>query len=156
MSLEYLFQLLSNDKLKNIKKVDARINNQIITMIDEIETYLSISSNKFTIYLFDKKNLVNLYKEQIEIESNKDEIDFNQLILFLEKNIFKIEKLIGKFIKNISLILDHNKILNLNLCLKKKNYNRIIDKKYLENILMEAKDLFKNLSRKSNYTYGYK
>ena len=111
-------------------------------MIDEIETYLSISSNKFTIYLFDKKNLVNLYKEQIEIESNKDEIDFNQLILFLEKNIFKIEKLIGKFIKNISLILDHNKILNLNLCLKKKNYNRIIDKKYLENILMEAKDLF--------------
>ena len=89
-------------------------------MIDEIETYLSISSNKFTIYLFDKKNLVNLYKEQIEIESNKDEIDFNQLILFLEKNIFKIEKLIGKFIKNISLILDHNKILNLNLCLKKK------------------------------------
>ena len=30
VSLEYLFQLLSNDKLKNIKKVDARINNQII------------------------------------------------------------------------------------------------------------------------------
>jgi len=112
-------------------------------MIDEIETYLSISPNKFVIYLFDKKNLVNLYKEQVKIENNTDEIDFNQLILFLEKNIFKIEKLIGKFIKNIYLILHHNKVLNLNFCLKKKNYNRVIDKKYLENILIEAKDLFK-------------
>ena len=112
-------------------------------MIDEIETYLSISHNKFAIYLFDKKNLVNLYKEQIEIDNNRDEIDFNELTVFLEKNIFKIEKLIGKFIKNISLILHDKRILNLNLCLKKKNYNRVIDKKYLENILIEAKDLFK-------------
>ncbi len=47
-------------------------------MIDEIETYLSISPNKFAIYLFDKKNLVNLYKEQVKIESNTDEIDFKQ------------------------------------------------------------------------------
>ncbi len=30
VSLEYLFQLLSDNKLKNIKKIDARINNQII------------------------------------------------------------------------------------------------------------------------------
>ena len=112
-------------------------------MIDEIETYLSISPNKFTIYLFDKKNLVNLYKEQVKIESSTGEIDLNQLTVFLEKNIFKIEKLIGKFIKNISLILHHNKVLNLNFCIKKKNYNRVIDKKYLENILIEAKDLFK-------------
>mgnify|MGYP001434683080 CR=1 FL=1 len=30
VSLEYLFQLLSDDKLNNIKIIDARINNQII------------------------------------------------------------------------------------------------------------------------------
>ena len=56
-------------------------------MTDEIETYLSISPNKFEIYLFDKKNLVNLYKEQVEINSNKVEIDINLLILFLEENV---------------------------------------------------------------------
>ena len=89
-------------------------------MNDEIETYLSISPNKFEIYLFDKKKLVNLYKEKIEIDSNKDEIDLNLLAVFLEKNIFKIEKLIGKFIKNINLILHHKKILNLSLGIKKK------------------------------------
>ena len=54
-------------------------------MNDEIETYLSISSTKFEIYLFDKKNLLNMYKEKIEINSNKDEIDYNLLINFLEK-----------------------------------------------------------------------
>ena len=124
-------------------------------MIDEIETYLSISHNKFAIYLFDKKNLVNLYKEQIVIENNTDEIDFNELTLFLEKNIFKIEKLIGKFIKNISLILRDNRILNLNLCLKKKNYNRVIDKKYLENILIEAKDLFKENYQKNQIMHMF-
>ena len=51
-------------------------------MIDEIETYLSISPNKFEIYLFDKKNLLNTYKEKIEINSNKGEIDYNVLIHF--------------------------------------------------------------------------
>ena len=111
-------------------------------MNDEIETYLSISPNKFEIYLFDKKNLLNMYKEKIEINSNKDEIDYNLLINFLEKNIFKIEKLIGKFIKNIYLILNHKKVLNLSLGIKKKNYNQIINKKHLESILIEAKDLF--------------
>jgi len=112
-------------------------------MTDEIETYLSISPNKFEIYLFDKKNLVNLYKEQVEINSNKVEIDINLLKLFLEENIFKIEKLIGKFIKNIFLILNDSKVLNLHLGIKKKNYNKVVNKKYLENILIEAKDLFK-------------
>ena len=105
-------------------------------MNDEIETYLSISANKFEIYLFDKKNLVNLYEEQVEINSNKVEIDFNLLILFLEENIFKIEKLIGKFIKNIFLILNDSKVLNLNLGIKKKNYNKVVNKKQLLKILL--------------------
>ena len=89
-------------------------------MNNEIETYLSISPNKFEIYLFDKKKLINLYKEKIEIDSNKDEIDLNLLAVFLEKNIFKIEKLIGKFIENIYLILNYKEVINLNLGIKKK------------------------------------
>ena len=34
----------------------------------DLETYLSISPNKFGIYLFDTKNLKNLYKEEIKFE----------------------------------------------------------------------------------------
>tara|TARA_Y100001936_G_scaffold245556_1_gene287704 strand:+ start:495 stop:1199 length:705 start_codon:yes stop_codon:yes gene_type:complete len=112
-------------------------------MIDEkeIETYLSISPNNFGIYLFDKKKLTDLYKEELNFENNSNIIDLNILNKFLEDNIFKIEKSIGKFIKNIFLIIDDNKMLNLNIGIKKKNYKKKIDKKFLENSIAEAKDL---------------
>ena len=112
-------------------------------MIDEqeIETYLSISPNNFCIYLFDKKKITNLYKEELKFENNVEVIDLSNLTKFLEDNIYKIEKLTGKFIKNIFLIIDDKEILNLNIGIKKKNYKEKIDKKFLENSVAEVKDL---------------
>ena len=109
----------------------------------EVETYLSISPQKFGIYLFNKKNFSNLYNKELLLNNRNEEIDLNALNIFLEENIFKIEKLIGKFIENIFLILEMNKIFNLNFGIKKKNYDEIINYKFLENILVDAKDLFK-------------
>ena len=93
----------------------------------DFETYLNISPNKIGIYLFDKNKLVNLYFKEQNFKNNNNFIDLNFLNEFLENNIFKIEKLIGRFIKNITLILDSENILTLNIGLKKKklrkNYN---------------------------------
>ena len=108
----------------------------------ELENYLSVSPNKFAIYSFETNSLKNLYKEEIIINQNKNFIDFDLLKNFLDKNIFKIENLNGKFIKNIFLICDDKNILNLKIGIKKKNYNASIDKDYLKNLLKEAKDLF--------------
>ena len=105
----------------------------------EIETYIHISPNLFGIYLLNIKNLKNLYKEEMKLEDGNNLIN---LEFFLANNIFNIEKLTGKFIKNISLIIEHNKISNINFSLKKKNYEKNISKKYLENIVIDAKDLF--------------
>ena len=69
----------------------------------ELENYLSISPNKFGIYLFDKKNLKNLYKEELILNNNSKFIKLDDLKKFLDNNIFKIEKLSGKFVKNIFL-----------------------------------------------------
>ena len=107
----------------------------------DFETYLNISPNKIGIYLFDKNKLVNLYFKEQNFKNNNNLIDINFLNEFLENNIFKIEKLIGRFIKNITLILDSENILTLNIGLKKKNYEKIITKKFLENSLTELKDL---------------
>ena len=107
-----------------------------------LENYLSISSNKFAIYSFDTNSLKNLYKEEIIINQNNKFIDFDLLQNFLDKNIFKIENLNGKFIKNIFLIFDDKNILNLKIGIKKKNYNNFINRDYLENLLKEAKELF--------------
>ncbi len=113
-------------------------------MIEELEfeTYLFISTNKFEIYLFDKKKSKNLYKEKFNFENNSENLDLITLTKFLDENIFKIEKLIGKFIKNIFLIIEIKELLNINLCIKKKNYDQQISKKNFENSLIEAKDLF--------------
>ena len=110
---------------------------------EELENYLSISPNKFGIYLFDKKNLKNLYKEELVLNHINNSLDFNNLKKFLDKNIFEIEKLSGRFIENIFFIFENNKIFNLEMGIKKKNYNPFTTKEYLKNSLIEAKDLFR-------------
>ena len=86
----------------------------------EFETYLSISTSKFGIYLFDVRNLKNLYKQELILENQTEDIDYKSLKNFLDSNIYKIEKLIGKFIKNIFIVIDNKKILRLNIGIKKK------------------------------------
>ena len=112
-------------------------------MTDELdlESYLSISSKKIGIYILDKKKLKNLYFQEQDFKNNNVFSDLNILNEFLDKNIFKIEKLVGRFIKNIKLIIESEDILKLNIGLKKKNYEKIITKKFLENSLTELKDL---------------
>ena len=114
-------------------------------MAEEIdfETYLSLTKSKFEIYLFDKKNLKNLYKEEIKLENNFNSLDTEILSKFLDNHIFKIEKIIGKFIKNIYLILEDDVSFQVSICIKKKNYDNLINKNNLENALIEVKDLFK-------------
>ena len=69
----------------------------------EFETYLSISQTKFGIYLFDTKNKNNLYEKEIIFEKINF-INYSHLKQFLDDNVFRIEKLVGKFIENIFLI----------------------------------------------------
>jgi hypothetical protein len=102
----------------------------------DFETYLYLSSDKFKIFLFDKKNIKNLFQETITIENNFNFIDFTELTKFLDKNIFKIEKLIGTFIKDIFLIVDNEN----NLMIKLSNKNKI-NKESLRNTLIKLKNL---------------
>ena len=109
----------------------------------EIDTYLTISKNKFGIYLLDKKKMNTLYKEELNFEDKANSLELKSLSNFLDENIFKVEKLLGKFINNIFIVIDADKILNINMSLKKKNYDQDINLKTLESLLIEAKDLFK-------------
>ena len=120
-------------------------------MIEEdLETYLSISKNKFEIYLFDKINLKNLYKEELEIKNIIDFEELNNLTKFLDDNIFRIEKLSKKFIKNIFVIIENSQNLNINISIKKKNYDYLVNSESLKNTLTEIKDLFKENYRDQN------
>ncbi len=107
------------------------------------ETYLIISHEKFEIFLFDKKSLKNLYQQELKYETESEQIDINLLSKFLEKNIFKIEKLAENFVNNINVIIENKSTVTIDLSIKKKNYSGNITKIFLENILTDIKDLFK-------------
>ncbi len=109
----------------------------------ELENYLSISPNKLGIYLFDRANYKNLYKNEMIVSENNSTYNLSVLKKFLDNNVFEIEKLSGKFVENIIFIIEDNKILNLEIGIKKKNYNTFITKEYLQNSLIEVKDLFR-------------
>jgi hypothetical protein len=106
----------------------------------DFETFLYISKSKYQIFVYDKDNLKNLYSEEIE---KSDEIELNTLSKFLDDNIYKIEKKIKNFIRNIILIIEDDKILEIGISLKKKNYEKSENQKQLENSLVEVKDIFK-------------
>jgi hypothetical protein len=106
----------------------------------DFETFLYISKSKYQIFVYDKDNLKNLYSEEIE---KSDEIELNTLSKFLDDNIYKIEKKIKNFIKNIILIVEDDKILEIGISLKKKNYEKNENQKHLENSLVEVKDIFR-------------
>ena len=107
------------------------------------ETFLCISPSKFKIYLFDVNGFKNLYFNELVIKKNSKFLDLNLLKEFLDNNIYKIEKYTGKFIENVFVIINNEKILSLDIGIKKKNYNNYIDKQSVENYITEVKDLFK-------------
>jgi hypothetical protein len=113
-------------------------------MIEDLdfETYLYISKDKFQIFVLNKKKLKNLYSQELKIDHQFDFMDLNILLNFLDKNIYKIEKLIGNFIKNIILIVENEKNLKINMGIK-KSYETSLKQKSFSSNLTELKDLFK-------------
>jgi hypothetical protein len=111
-------------------------------MIEEtdFETFLYISQNKYQIFVYDKINLKSLYNKEFKVI---EDIDSNNLLKFLDENIYKIEKIVSSFITNIILIIENDKILNSNIVIKKKNHEKYVNQKYLENYLTEVKDIFR-------------
>jgi hypothetical protein len=114
-------------------------------MIEEanFETFLYLSRKRYAIFVDDKKTLKNLYKEEIKIGDEICPDDLSHLSKFLDQNIYRIEKLVGNFIKDITLIIDNDKVLNIDIGIKKKNYTQFLNQNYLKNDLTEVKDLFK-------------
>ena len=114
-------------------------------MIEEtdFQTFLYLSRKRYVIYVDEKKTLRSLYKEEIKFVDEIHPDDLSHLSKFLDQNIYKIEKLVGNFIQDITLIIESDKILNVDIGIKKKNYTQFLNKNFLKNDLIEVKDLFK-------------
>ena len=63
-------------------------------------------------------------------KNSKDKLEINELGIFLNENIFKIEKLLRTFIKDIIFVVNHKDLLSVDMSIKNNNGNEIT----LENI----------------------
>jgi len=103
------------------------------------ETYLSLSSKKFTISV-NTEIKKKIYEKELTFKKDISNIDLDKLDHFLNENIFKIEKLLKNFVKNIYIIIDCEEFFPIDISLKKKNYGEFITTQNLNYILNEARD----------------
>ena len=103
------------------------------------KTYLSISTNEFIISVYSESN-INIYQKNLILEKDNKFLDLKLLDEFLSNNIFKIEKILKRFVKDVSIIIDLDNFLSINLSIKQSNYQSKLKLQNLDYILKEAKD----------------
>ena len=111
------------------------------------EAYLLVSPKKFLVSVKKKNNFENIYQQEKNFENDLEIIKLNELNNFLNENIYKAEKYLDNFIKDINLVLDCNQFFPVQLSLKMNNYGDLLKKKNLDNLLNEAKNQCRNTLR---------
>ena len=84
------------------------------------ETFLYYSDQKLSISVHQSNKDSRFYEKSSILDKNQNNLQLAKLDEFLDLNIFKIEKSLKRFIKNIILIIDHQELLKIKLSLKKK------------------------------------
>ena len=107
----------------------------------DFQTYLYLNNTEYIIYVTDNKTNEKIYFEKFEIEENFTELKFSKLDEFLNFNIFKIEKKLNNFIKDIYVILDSNEFHSIKLSIKKDNNGNLINSETLIHPLSDLKNL---------------
>ena len=110
-------------------------------MDDELDfqNYLFLSPKSLKIKIFRKQDFKDLYFNETYTNISLNKPNFELIDLFLEKNIFHIEKKTNKFLENINLIIDSNEFFTVNLSIKKDNHGEILMKQDLSYLLNKAK-----------------
>ena len=92
------------------------------------DTYLYVSSKKFTI-LVNTEIKKKIYEKELILKTNIQHIDLEILDRFLNENIFEIEKLLKNFVKNVYLIIDCEEFFPIDISLKKKIMENLLQLK---------------------------
>ena len=109
-------------------------------MVNNLENkiFLFLGINKFTIVAINSTNEF-VYKGETFYNNQNNHIELDFLDNFLNENIFKIEKKLNEFVKNIFLIIDHQNIFPIRLSIKNKFDNIIISSNSIHKLILEAK-----------------
>ena len=107
----------------------------------DFQTYLYLNCNQFIIYVAKILTNEKIYSEKLVIEENSTESKLSKLDKFLYSNIFKIEKKLNSFIKDVYVILDSKEFHSIKLSIKKDNNGNLINSDALIHPLNDLKNL---------------
>jgi len=107
------------------------------------ETFLFIGLKKFVISVNHKDDFRTIHKNEKNFSDELNELQFGNLVNFLDENIFYIEKKFNYFIQNIYIILEHTEFVPIGISIKKHNHGKIILKDDLKYCLNEIKNYSK-------------
>tara|TARA_B100000886_G_scaffold181470_1_gene124491 strand:- start:79 stop:783 length:705 start_codon:yes stop_codon:yes gene_type:complete len=107
------------------------------------ETFLYYSDQKLSISVQQSNKDTGFYEKSNILDNNQNNLQLARLDEFLDLNIFKIEKSLKRFIKNVILIVDHQELLKIKLSLKKRNYGNVLNGNLLSPLLKEARSQIK-------------
>ena len=105
------------------------------------DAFLYLSSKKIILSINQIQNFKSIYKNEILLDKISGEIDYTELDNFLNNNIFKVEKILDDFIKNINVLIETKDLFTVNISVKKNNHNKIIDIDSIIYLLNDAKNL---------------
>ena len=107
----------------------------------DFQTYLYLNHNQFIIYVAEISTNEKIYSEKFVLKENSTELKLRKLDEFLDSNIFKIEKKLNSFVKDIHVILDSNEFHSIKLSIKKDNNGNLINSEALIHPLNDLKNL---------------
>lgn len=110
---------------------------------DDFINLFVIKKNSFLVRCFSRFGHTCLYKDEIILEDYQSDSKKNIFKNFLDDNIYKIEKNNNQFVRDINLVVDDEKFLTINLCIKKNILGDLNFEKESLNLISKIKNEIK-------------
>ena len=108
----------------------------------DYNTYLFINEKKLVISVYTSSQK-RIYLKELILKKEFSKLPLEEVDYFINDNIFKIEKLLKKFVKKISIMIDLDIFLMFRISVKKNNFESMVIRENLNFLLNEAKDCTK-------------
>lgn len=104
------------------------------------EVFIILSAKKIKLSVNRKFGSDLIFQKETFFENNSTALNFEKLDFFLEENILKVEKILGSFIESVNIIINSRDFFNLQISVKKNDYNEKINTHILNYLIKDAKN----------------
>ena len=104
------------------------------------EVFLFFSKKKIILSVNRKTDFKLIFRDEIFFDDNDIHLNFDRLNFFLNENVFKVEKILGNFIEKINIVLETRDFLNLQISMKKHDYNEKINSSIILYLIKSARN----------------